>query len=107
MKEFGVESSGVEKMFFKSKAATRREELLKKREAKIAEMKEWRKLGQTFTYMDLTFSVIGHYHDYFGMYEINRVPMLIANYVNKNGEIAQISFDHHVWRELVDNGALY
>ena len=78
--------------------ASRRRKLELSREA-IEKLKEFRQLGEKFTYLGVTVVVTGHSKAIIGGYSpdylmprLGREPTLMGDYVNALGEIKKISF---------------
>jgi len=77
--------------------ASRRRKLELSREA-IEKLKEFRQLGEKFTYLGVTVVVTGHSkaiidgYSHYPVPRLGREPTLMGDYVNALGEIKKISF---------------
>lgn len=61
--------------------------------AALDSLREFRGVGEKFTYLGVEMVVTGHYDLSLGLYgALDIIPSLNADYVNKNGEIKSVSF---------------
>lgn len=68
----------------------------------IKEMKEFRKIGETFVYRGIEMTVCGHYEFNGSIYSHPFTPSLRADYVDKHGILHNISFGYQELKALIE-----
>ena len=91
-------------MAFKQREAAPKRSIQNEFDTEIATLWNWRKIGDSFTYLDIQMVVTGHsiVHD-FPPYHYSVRPQLSADYADNCGVIHNISFNYEEALAIINN----
>jgi hypothetical protein len=70
------------------------------REESIRELREFRKKGETFDYIGIKMTVVGHYTLQYGAFGWQEYPSLRCHYVDNHGVLHDVEFTISEFRNI-------